>query len=337
MINEAIRRYKSLRTEKFLSRRCGGKYAFVGMGQHSLNNLYPVLDYLKVPLKYICVTSSRKAELITKKFPGVLGTASLDAVLSDAEVRGVFVAAAPSAHFALASKILRSGKALFIEKPPCANTAELEALSGLSNGIFEAGLQKRYAPAVKILKSRLSRTVPGHYTLRYITGSYPEGNALLDLFIHPIDLVTYLFGEAEPLCSQTAADGTKLLTFRHSDGTCGTLELSTSGSWAAAQETMTVNAKDGEYRLSQMEELSFRPAQGRIFGIPAEKVLPRSERIEYLYSRNGFNPVLANNQIVSAGFFDEISAFVDAVEGCGNKIVTGFEDILPTYKTLAKI
>lgn len=35
------------------------------------------------------------------------------------------------------------------------------------------------------------------YNLKYLTGSYPEGDAMLDLFVHPLDYVTFLFGKAE--------------------------------------------------------------------------------------------------------------------------------------------
>ena len=80
--------------------------AFVGMGQHSLTNLYPVLHYLGVPLKLICVTSERKARLIERKYPYVKATASIDMILNDDEVKGVLVSASPSVHFSLASQIL---------------------------------------------------------------------------------------------------------------------------------------------------------------------------------------------------------------------------------------
>ena len=67
MIQQLIDRYKRLRTERFLAQTYQYSYAFVGMGQHSLTNIYPVLHYLGVPLKYICVTSERKARLIERK------------------------------------------------------------------------------------------------------------------------------------------------------------------------------------------------------------------------------------------------------------------------------
>ena len=128
MIQQLIERYKRLRTERFLAQTYQCSYAFVGMGQHSLTNIYPMLHYLGVPLKYICVTSERKARLIERKFPHVKVTTSLDTILNDDEVRGVFVSASPSAHFSLASQILKSGKSLFIEKPPCQSLQELDAL-----------------------------------------------------------------------------------------------------------------------------------------------------------------------------------------------------------------
>ena len=128
MIQQLIERYKRLRTERFLAQTYQCSYAFVGMGQHSLNNLYPMLHYLGVPLKYICVTSERKARLIERKFPYVKATTSLDDILTDETVKGVFVSASPAAHFSIALRVLESGKSLFIETPPCQSLLFLDAL-----------------------------------------------------------------------------------------------------------------------------------------------------------------------------------------------------------------
>ena len=128
MIQSLINRFKQRRTRGYLTELNRGQYAFVGIGQHSLTNLYPVLRYLGVSLKYICCTSEEKARLIGQKFPDVKATASLDEILHDEAVRGVFVSASPQAHFTLASKILQAGKALYIEKPPCQTSEELEEL-----------------------------------------------------------------------------------------------------------------------------------------------------------------------------------------------------------------
>ncbi|MBQ1668402.1 MAG: Gfo/Idh/MocA family oxidoreductase, partial [Prevotella sp.] len=186
MIQELISRYKRMRTEHYLCQTFQHTYAFIGMGQQSITNLYPVLHYLGVPLKYICVTSERKAKLIEKKFMGVKATTSLDEILKDENVKGVFVAATPTSHFYIATQVLQSGKSLFIEKPPCKTLEQLDTLIGLQqkhrSPVVMVGLQKRYAPVVHLLKKRLDKEHLINYDLHYLTGAYPEGNALLDLY-----------------------------------------------------------------------------------------------------------------------------------------------------------
>ena len=90
MIKKLIESYRRIRTEHALSQTCRHQYAFVGMGQHSLTNLYPVLFSLQVPLKYICVTTARKARLIGTKYAGIESTTSLQRIWDDETVKGVF-------------------------------------------------------------------------------------------------------------------------------------------------------------------------------------------------------------------------------------------------------
>ena len=340
MIQQLIERYKRLRTERFLAQMYQYSYAFVGMGQHSLTNLYPVLHYLGVPLKYICVTSERKAQLIERKFPHVKATTSLDMILNDDEVKGVFVSASPSAHFSLASQILKSNKSLFIEKPPCQSLQELDALIDkqrlYGSPIAMVGLQKRYAPAVQILQKHLRKEHLVSYDLHYLTGNYPEGNALLDLYIHPLDLVCHLFGKPEILVCQQVASASYILMLRHPH-IVGTLELSTSYTWTSAGESLKVCTSKGIYRLSQMELLTFEPKHSSILGIPYEKVHKHNKTIEYLYARNNFTPIFPNNQIYSQGYYSEIQSFIASIEHGHSSILTDIASIKPTYEVLTRI
>ena len=151
MIQAAINRYKRMRTERFLRQTYQYQYAFVGMGQHSLTNLYPVLHYLGLPLKYICVTSGRKAKLIEQKYPHVIATTSLDEILNDKAVKGVFVSASPSAHFSIASQVLQSRKSLFIEKPPLPDTGRTRCAHRPATAIW---LTRRNGRTTETLRPR---------------------------------------------------------------------------------------------------------------------------------------------------------------------------------------
>ena len=340
MIQELINRYKRIRTERFLRQTYQYQYAFVGMGQHSLTNLYPVLHYLGVPLKYICVTSERKAKLIEQKYPNVKATTSLDEILKDESVKGVFVSASPSAHFSIASQVQQSVKSLFIEKPPCRTLEELDTLIALQqqhgSSVTMVGLQKRYAPAIQLLKKRLNKEHLINYDLHYLTGTYPEGDALLDLYIHPLDLIFHLFGQPEILACRQVANDSYILMLQHPH-IVGTLELSTTYTWTTAEETLKIYTRSGVYNLSQMESLTFTPTSTTVFGIPMEKLRLRHEMKEPLFQRNNFTPILENNQIYSQGYFNEITTFIDAVEGMGNQISTSFKDVRDTYEIICKI
>lgn len=337
MIQQLINCYKRMRTERYLNETYRCQYAFVGMGQHSLTNLYPVLHYLQVPLKYICVTSERKARLIERKFKGIKATTRLDDVLNDEDVKGVLVAASPSAHFSIASRVLQSGKSLFIEKPPCQSVAQFKALTAMQQAsgsrIAIVGLQQRYAPAVQILKHRLKGERLLNYDLHYLTGAYPEGDALLDLYIHPIDLATWLFGKAEIVSYLEIDKHSYILMLRHQH-IVGTIELSTCHSWQDARQTLTVHTRSGCYHLAQCEKLSFVPKQTVIAGIPIEKLLPRRQSVEYLYRHDDFSPTLAGNSIYSQGFFQEITTFINAVEGKKANVLTDLQSIEPTLQLI---
>lgn len=115
------------------------------------------------------------------------------------------------------------------------------------------------------------------YNLKYLTGAYPEGDALLDLFIHPLDCMTYLFGEAQVKYAESAGCHTLMLILEHRCAT-GMLELSTGYSWNDAKEHWTINTVRGIYEMDQFDSLTFQPKPQIIMGIPMEKCF-RAERL----------------------------------------------------------
>lgn len=343
MIKDVIQRYKCFRNQQMLRQTIKGEYAFVGVGNHSISNLYPVLEYLNVPLKYICCRSDGKLPLIERRWNGVHATTLLEDIISDENVKGVFVSVTPTAHFEIARQVLKSGKALFIEKPPCRSLEELQELMRMENemaSVTVVGMQKRFAPVARILSKRLMGETLLTYNMRYVTGGYPEGDALIDLFIHPLDYVCHLFGKAEICCLKhiQGRNGiTLLLTLSHKDIT-GVLELSTAYSWQNAREILTVNTERGIYEQEQMETLTFTPKHGFVFGVPLEKVSRRTTITEVLFSRNNFVPTVMNNQLYTQGYLDEIRNFVEIVEKGGRAgLYCGFSSLYDTYGLIDSI
>ncbi len=343
MIDSLIAKYKRVRSINDLRQVYDGVYAFVGIGSHSTDNLYPVLDYLHVPLKYICCKSPGKIPLVRRKYCHSHATTSINEVLSDSEVKGVFVSTSPDTHFEIAGKVLESGKALFVEKPPCKSAGELKILVDKAKlhgvTVTMAGMQKRHSPLTIELAKRLKKDSAISYNLKYVTGLYPEGDALTDLFIHPLDFVTHLFGKAEITgldCTTSDGSPTLLLILRHDD-IIGVLELSVAYSWTNALETITVNTKHGTYMMNNMEELMFRPKYGSLLGIPMEKILGRYSTEVRICARNNFIPTMDNNNLFTQGYFNEIKAFVDLVEGKRIVNLSPLTDMNETYRLIEAI
>lgn len=333
---------KGIRNYCMIANSFDAKFAFIGIGHHSLQNLYPIINYLHLSLKIVCLTNTAKANLIKQRW-GINTTTEIVDILDDEEIKGVFVSIHPQKHFEIARKVIMAGKNLFIEKPPCNNLHELEQLIDLAQMYHVhvvVGMQRRYSPAVNILKKKLDKNDPISYRLHYTTGLYPEGNPLLDLFIHPLDMICYLFGEAKISYKKrirTFYGGeTLLLALEHATIT-GLIELSTAYSWNNLQEELCVNTKEGMYRLEKNEMVTFSPFKKPILGLPMEKIRQIPETLVFLQKASCNIPTLINNQLYTQGYYSEIENF--ALLSCNKKAksLSSFHALKPTYNLLEEL
>jgi len=316
-MNPLIERFKNYRKRKHLTTNNEKGYALVGLGMHSIQNILPVINYLRLNLKYIVTKSAENAALIDESYPSSIGTNDFDQVLNDDDISGIFISSNPLSHYELVKKSLKANKHVFVEKPPCTNLKELTDLINIeksSKGKCLVGLQKQYAPFIKYLKSDLKEV---SYNYRFVTGYYPEGDASLDLFIHPLSLVAFLFGEVKKcnmIKSENANSETILLQLAHNNKNIGLLELSTNYSWQNATEKLIINTSNEIYEITDSEELISVPKQGSFLNIPMEKVWQPVNKQVILQKRNNFNPILQNNQLYSSGYISEIETFIDICE-----------------------
>ncbi|MBE9466862.1 MAG: Gfo/Idh/MocA family oxidoreductase [Bacteroidetes bacterium] len=340
-MDKLIKQFKNIRKKKYIVTSYKHKYAFVGIGNHSINNLYPVINYLRAELKYIVTQSSKNANLINDYYPNSEGTNDLQKVINDEQIKGVFICASPKSHFDLVKQLLLANKNVFVEKPPCLTHEELKELiecEKSSKGKCFVGLQKQYAPVNLELRKKLQGK--SYYNYRYVTGAYPEGEPFLDLFIHPIAMLSYLFGSAELkyiATNKSKAGVTAFLHLQHENGSNGIVELSSDYSWTNASENMIINTNKGVYEVTNNENLTFTPKSGIIFNIPKEKIFGSKMTSVTLKKRNNFNPIFENNQLYTSGYFGEIENFINFCEGKKYENNASLKDCLNTYEILTKI
>jgi len=336
MINGLIDRYKQFRKNGRLNEFASFKnqYAFVGVGAHSLDNLYPVIDYLGVKLKYIQSRTLANAEKLAPKY-GAKATSNLEEILKDPEINGVFVCASPKVHFDIAKKVLNSGKNLFIEKPPCSNNIELaELIEASKNQTTVVGFQKRYAKVYSEVKKSAKDII--NYDFKFLTGGMPEGDAILDLFIHPIDLVNYLFsGVAKMVILKR--ENTFLIQLEHANGIAGQIQISTDYSWTNPVENMVINTKSAVFEVESTLKLTKVSKSKNIAGIPLEKIWSTPVSKEILFESNGFVPQAIYNQLNIQGYYGEIKNFIDLCEERTNKNESTLESLKGTFGILEEL
>jgi virulence factor len=344
IVDKLIHTYKTRKKRSFLqqplyhSRR---QYAFIGVGMHSLANLYPILHYFQVPLKYIYTDNSGAAEELASKFPGATATHRLEDILQDPEVAGVFVCAAPASHFSITRQLLQAGKNVFVEKPPCHSLSELTTLIGLTHSTKGGatltcmpGLQKRFGAVNRLLKDKVRTATHYHYT--YGMGPYPEGDPIYELFIHPIDNCIQLFGPAKvSLIKNIHADrgSSFILVLEHANRT-GAIELSTAYNWNHPADNLVIHTNKEILTARYPNFIQGEEKSGTLAGIPLEKIGNRPVLTRTYLNNDGTIPSMENSNLYIQGFYGAISHFIRAVEEGKADGASQIDTLYPVFEIL---
>jgi virulence factor len=334
-----IERYKKNRKQEFLNRpgTYRHRYAFVGAGQHSISNLYPLVHYLGIPLKKIYTLHTEHAAKMAGRFPQCTAAANLDEIMNDEQVKGVFVSASPSQHFGLVKKLLAAGKYVFVEKPPCYSLSELKELSAHAQATHcLAGLQKRFSTINQLMRPLLNTAID--YNCQYLTGQYPEGDQAVELFIHPIDNLVFLFGAVEQAHVQPAKNRrTWFITLTHVNKITGVLQVSTDHSWKMPVDKLQVNTQSAILAANYPNSLTSVKKSPAYFNIPFEKILKSPVTKQVLFDNNNFVSTVPNNTLAVQGFLGEIEYFLKMTEKNESDPRHHLQQLLPVYEIIEKI
>lgn len=335
-----IERYKSARKKKFLDKHSNYKhqYAFIGVGQHSISNLYPVIRYLGIPLSKICTLHIQNAQKMAAHFTGCVGTDNIGDILQDNSIKGVFVSASPTQHYGIVTRLLQAGKQVFVEKPPCFSLQELTTLIGYQGTAnCQPGLQKRFSAINYLLEPYRAKTK--NYSYRYLTGPYPEGNPHFELFIHPVDNLIHLFGPiAQSTIHNSGKDNTTFFVhMTHHNGVTGILHLSTDHSWQSAIDELQINTTGDVLHASYPFRLTGIEKPARFLSLPLEKIFKSPVHQKIYLDNNGFSLTAAHNSLALQGFLGEMEHFVSMTEQGIQDKQHNLQSLVDTYELLEKM
>lgn len=127
-------------------------------------------------------------------------------------VDAVSIAVPTASHHAIAVGLLDAGVHVLVEKPIAASVAEAAAMvnaAAASGAVLQVGHLERFNPAIRALKERLR--IP-FYVDVYREGGLSRRNAhddvVLDLMIHDLEILQWLFDDSAEVLSIDAVGGT---------------------------------------------------------------------------------------------------------------------------------
>jgi len=343
MYDALLNRFNQIRKKKYFNslHKPQKKYAFVGVGMHSLTNFYPLIHYFGVDLKYICTKGSSWSKQMAIFFPKSSFTNTLKDITQDSEIDGVFVCASPESHYGLLVELFRSEKKVFIEKPPCTGLRELEELVRMSQSkVCKVGLQRKYWPGNKYALKRIKSAKSYFYQFHF--GPYIQGDPFVELFIHALDYSIHLFGNFELNSFSTKKDKkgvTAQLHINHQQGISGLIELSTHFSWNAPDDCLSVNCDNESLIIQYPVLVKGEQKPKRLLNMPSERILhqPLVSR-EYFSTHNLIAPVMELNTLVLQGFYDEINTFLQITENnILDQSANDLEGLIAVYQIIEKL
>lgn len=189
------------------------KVGLVGLGKMGLSHLAMIKAHPDVSVEAVVDSTGYILDVLTK-YTGVRTFTDLDKMLATVELDAVIIATPTKFHASMVKTALERGLHVFCEKPLCLTSAEsgdLAQLAAERGLVTQVGYHNRFVGAFREVKSVLDSGAIGRVT-HVLAEAYgpvvlrPKGSTwrsrksegggcLYDYAAHPIDLLTWYFGE----------------------------------------------------------------------------------------------------------------------------------------------
>ncbi len=171
-------------------------------GPNLIRNFHGLAD---ATVASICDLEESRLRSFSRKFPGVRLTAKYQDILNDPAIDAVVIATPISTHYVLASRALKAGKHVLVEKPLTATVREgtqLVKLARAAKKILMVGHTFEYNPAVLKIAELLKSGQMGELfyidSVRVNLGLYQSDglNVIWDLAPHDISIILRWVGKS---------------------------------------------------------------------------------------------------------------------------------------------
>ena len=317
---------------------------YVGCGEHSYRNILPALKYLPVELQAICDHSYKRAQIYSQSFGFKRAYDDLEKMLKKEYLDMVIVVTNSDEqgrprYPIIASKAMKSGCHVWVEKPPADSLEDINMIKKVSydsGKFFMVGFKHCFFPttvqAKKIMESKLFGSSSSIYS-RYHTvlPSYSRRKSLINMrkfldIVHPISLITYLMGKVKRLFFFETFDELGVtINFEFISGSIGTLHLTGGQSKSCPPQRTEIIGNGANIIIENNSKLFYYPPTtekeyGRSVSYFTDlKEGPRIWEPEFTQGQ------LYNNSLFLQGYVQEINYFLNCIRKKRRPIIAGIE------------
>ncbi|HET9060127.1 MAG TPA: bi-domain-containing oxidoreductase [Acidimicrobiales bacterium] len=250
------------------------KVGFIGAGNYASSMLLPhIAGREGTELVRVATRKSLSAVNAQKKFGFSDACTSTAAVLDDAGIDVVFVVTPHSSHASLVCQALEAGKTVFVEKPLCLSTEELDKIlatvEATGNDRLMVGFNRRFSPMLTTMRKHFGRASEPMIT-RYFVNAGPlshgtwyaneetEGSRFIGEGGHFIDTLSWWTGSdpVEVSALATSSRDNIQTSIRFSDGSLGTVTYFINGHPRFPKETFEAACGGRSARLDNFKKAS---------------------------------------------------------------------------------
>jgi predicted dehydrogenase/threonine dehydrogenase-like Zn-dependent dehydrogenase len=240
--------------------------SLVGAGNFARLVLMPALAKQKgMHFRGICTAKAVNAVYTGEKYDFAFATTDADEILGDDRTSAIVIATRHDLHASLVIAALRAGKNVFVEKPLCISGIELERIGacvaelGSRCPLVMVGFNRRFAPALRLLRNHFDAAVPLSISYRFAPGEIPAnawpqdmevgGGRIVGEACHAIDVCVALmnsvparvFAESVDLVGGGGtSDDRVFITIRHGNGGISNVSYQAGGDRSGPTERLEV-------------------------------------------------------------------------------------------------
>lgn len=253
--------------------------SFIGSGNYATSILIPAFKKNKIVLNTITSNSGVSGVHAGRKFGFQESTTDTEKVFTDSTNNAVVITTQHDSHASYVLQGLKAGKNIFVEKPLCLTTEELEEIESTYLDIHKknndapilmVGFNRRFSPhAVKIKKLLENIKTPKSFIMTVNAGQIPEdhwtqdpsigGGRIIGESCHYVDLLRHLAGVSissySCIAMNSSTKDTVVINLIFSDGSIGAINYLANGNKSFPKERLEIFADNGILQLDNFRKL----------------------------------------------------------------------------------